>query len=550
MMSHFQRPTLFFILALSWAGNLISTCSARGCHTSFRRAWRDLSCEEQDDFLGALSLVKDTGVYDEFIEIHAGVAAQTHAPAEFLPWHRWFLHNFEKLLQETTGKCIYLPYWDWERDAGWESWSDVMNPATFGSWGQNGCVSSGVLTWNDNFNWNPGVNGGGFTCVQREFMGGRSFTGEAQILGMISNYNQFADTTGNARGQSQGNPAARGSTNSFRVELENGPHMLVHALIGGHMRNNWSPADPLFYLHHTNVDRIWAMWQDYWDHDLLDVDELTSPWHYDSDWGLDSQMPFWHAGRISDWDFRMRYNSTYSDIPTVRDVMSNDSPLFAVRYSNSYLNSLMPDYEPNPRWFTPASDSVPVRCDRDDWEWRKKRRMEEQINQETNVEEIKAAASSEASSSTTTTTSSSTTTNTNAFRSSLRGDDAQAIEENPESFYRNPDRFKNNQVGNGMDIRSSNADPIEVTHDYCGRPPVFTMQEDREQWDHFCQVLPQNTTMAERLALMAESNCAARGDPRTDDPEIKERMSNMTMLGNFDAPSSAYECFSRPDAYV
>ncbi len=429
-----------------------------------------------------------------------------------------------------------------------------MNPETFGSWGGTdgwGCVSSGVLTWNENFNFVPGVNGGSGGCVQREFMSSSSFTGEAQILGMISNYNQFADTTGNAAWQSQGNPAARGSTNSFRVELENGPHMLVHALIGGHMRNNWSPADPLFYLHHTNVDRIWAMWQDYWDHDLVDVNNYTAPWHYDSEWGLDQQMPFWHADRISNWDFRMNYTDSEPAIPTVRDVMDNDGPIMSVRYPNSYLNSLMPDYEPNSRWFTAATDSVPVRCDRDDWERRKKRRLEEQLNPETNLEEIKAAAS-DASSTTSSDESSSTGdihVSSEPFRSSLRGADAQAIEENPESFFRPADRFKNNIVGNGMDTRSSNVDLIEVTHDYCGRPPVFTLQEDREEWDHLCQVLPHNTTMAERLALMAESNCDRKGNPRTDDQKIKERI-EITMLKDFDAPSSAYECFSRPDAYT
>ena len=29
----------------------------------------------------------------------------------------------------------------------------------------------------------------------------------------------------------------------------------------GHMRNGLSPLDPIFWLHHCNVDRIWAEWQ-------------------------------------------------------------------------------------------------------------------------------------------------------------------------------------------------------------------------------------------------------------------------------------------------
>ena len=80
---------LFLALALHFASNLVAFCSARDCHTSFRRAWRDLTCQEQDDFLDAIITVKDSGAYDEFIRVHLSVATRTHGPAEFLPWHRY-----------------------------------------------------------------------------------------------------------------------------------------------------------------------------------------------------------------------------------------------------------------------------------------------------------------------------------------------------------------------------------------------------------------------------------------------------------------------------
>ena len=72
-------------------------CSARDCHTSFRRAWRDLSCQEQDEFLEAIALVKQSGVYDEFVDVHLNTAMFTHGPAEFLPWHR-YVHELVLLL--------------------------------------------------------------------------------------------------------------------------------------------------------------------------------------------------------------------------------------------------------------------------------------------------------------------------------------------------------------------------------------------------------------------------------------------------------------------
>jgi len=87
-----SRSIIFITMTiLYWSTTLLSFCSARDCHTSFRRAWRDLSCQEQDDFLEAVTLVKDSGIYDEFIDVHLEVASLTHGPAAFLPWHRYVL---------------------------------------------------------------------------------------------------------------------------------------------------------------------------------------------------------------------------------------------------------------------------------------------------------------------------------------------------------------------------------------------------------------------------------------------------------------------------
>ncbi len=442
----------------------------------------------------------------------------------------WFIWNFEKLLQQTTGKCIYIPYWDWERDAEDERNADVMHSATFGTWGQSdgrGCPTDGITSWHAPFLDSPGVNNGRSGCVTREFRRDFSFTGESQLLAGISNYDQYADTTGNR----ERNPRP-GTSNGFRHELENGAHRLVHIVIAGHMGTNWSPADPLFYLHHSNVDRIWSMWQDYWDHDTIHPDNYTRPFHYDSDWGLDERLPYEPSRRVSDWDFMMHYPDAEADYPTVRDVMRNDGPVLSVRYQNSYLNTLMPDYEPNPKWFQVATDTVPVKCDRDEWEARRKKRNLE-------YEQKSKGANEEGTSS--------AKPITEFFRSSLRGPDAQEIEDNLDVLFRSPNKLKNATAANGMDARAHSADTVEVTNDYCGQPPVFTLQEDRDEWHRLCLELPATTTMAERLALLAESDCNRRGNPRSDDPELNKGIT-MTAFMDPDAPSASFECFHRPDA--
>jgi tyrosinase len=42
--------------------------------------------------------------------------------------------------------------------------------------------------------------------------------------------------------------------------LEATPHDLVHGFVGGLMGDSRSARDPLFMMHHCNIDRIWWMW--------------------------------------------------------------------------------------------------------------------------------------------------------------------------------------------------------------------------------------------------------------------------------------------------
>ena len=81
--------------------------------------------------------------------------------------------------------------------------------------------------------------------------------------------------------------AAQDNYADFRYKLEGGPHGAIHSAVGGDMspatspngmpphsrspsrmrveeRHRWltlSPKDPIFFLHHAQIDRLWSQWQ-------------------------------------------------------------------------------------------------------------------------------------------------------------------------------------------------------------------------------------------------------------------------------------------------
>jgi tyrosinase len=42
--------------------------------------------------------------------------------------------------------------------------------------------------------------------------------------------------------------------------LEDNPHNNVHNFVGGIMAGAGSSRDPIFMMHHCNIDRIWWLW--------------------------------------------------------------------------------------------------------------------------------------------------------------------------------------------------------------------------------------------------------------------------------------------------
>lgn len=184
-----------------------------------------------------------------------------HNVAAFLPWHRYFLTLYEQSLQQCgyTGNILY---WDWvaAADTKKPSKSAVFDPTT--GFGGNGNVSS--TDWANKCVLDGPFKKGSLSlrywnlevrphCLIRVFEPGYP---EYNITEMIAdNYNSAALAYVNAETTFE----------NFANALENGPHAAVHQGVGnfdGDMGpQSSSPNDPLFFLHHAQVDRLWYLWQ-------------------------------------------------------------------------------------------------------------------------------------------------------------------------------------------------------------------------------------------------------------------------------------------------
>lgn len=136
-----------------------------------------------------------------------------HGSLHFLSWHRYYLYYFERILRAASGSSdLMLPYWDWT--------ANRALPAPF----RDNTAGNPLFESNRN----NAVNGGSLLPASA-----------VATVGVLANT----------------------SFNPFSSSLEGSPHGTVHTSVGGGMSGfNTAGLDPVFWLHHCNVDRLWEVW--------------------------------------------------------------------------------------------------------------------------------------------------------------------------------------------------------------------------------------------------------------------------------------------------
>ena len=117
-------------------------------------------------------------------------------------------------------------------------------------------------------------------------------------------------------------------------------------------------------LHHCNIDRIYALYQDYWNQDLIDKDDLTDN-EYTSgrNYGRDDPLPFLAAGNYPSFF----WTPTSNRPPTPRELHHSYGDLVRVTYANDHLGLVLSNMQNsaystsnNQSWVQISNGEVPV----------------------------------------------------------------------------------------------------------------------------------------------------------------------------------------------
>jgi tyrosinase len=164
----------------------------------------------------------------------------------FLPWHRAYLYNFEKLMQERLdGELVGLPWWDWHSPA-------TISEGIPKSFSDESVDNKPNPLFNFHMNFKARDDQGREVTIDRETK--RNPKPPGVLAEYIRRFHmQLADIPDLYSLQ---------DFSQFSERLRIGWHNSIHNWVGGDMGIvAFAAYDPIFWIHHCNIDRIWAIWQ-------------------------------------------------------------------------------------------------------------------------------------------------------------------------------------------------------------------------------------------------------------------------------------------------
>jgi tyrosinase len=188
------------------------TCGDPNDEICVRKDHRMLTADEQTRFLNAFTQINAMNALGPLVDIHSNAVHQMHSNPRFLPWHRIYLLRMESLLM-SVDPTVCLPYWKSSEEQAFPAW---------------------LL---------------GFTPTVNLLSGPHTVTRNIGMFATLPNAAAVAAAMAN------------GTFNPFASAVE-GVHNSGHVWVGGSMGSvPTAPCDPIFWMHHAEIDRIWAAWQ-------------------------------------------------------------------------------------------------------------------------------------------------------------------------------------------------------------------------------------------------------------------------------------------------
>jgi len=341
--------------------------SSLGTPVLVRQDVKDLTPKQKAAFVDAIVKAKKTespfnpgiSYYDQFVLWHktafrcdigwtqqGNFAGAAHNSPTFLPWHRQFLHLFDQMIQKMSGDpTMTTPYWDWTDP---ESTAAVFSPDFFGGNGdpkKEWAVTTGPFRkgeWKITIQDPPELledNNAPKPFLVRHFgafpPGPVSLPTKANVRWTLDGatydhapFDGSSPLKESFRNRLEGwrDPKAAQCDSGWidQSQVAGSPHVMhnvVHLYTGGvwksgdkisqgTMAYNTSPNDPVFFIHHANVDRIWAAW------------ELRGGGHYlpkkgaAYGWNANDTMWPWFDRTINSWFGTERNGYRYASLPT------------------------------------------------------------------------------------------------------------------------------------------------------------------------------------------------------------------------------------------
>jgi tyrosinase len=158
----------------------------------------------------------------------------------FVSWHRTYLYYFERIVRAEVialgGPSDWaLPYWNYDGGGNHNQLPMSFRAPRLHDGTANPLYVAG-RTLIAGAALPSQVTSASFAMSRTHFTGANEFGG-----GTTGPMNRFAGLTG---------------------RLEQTPHNDIHVMIGGLMLDpDQAAGDPIFWLHHCNIDRLWWLWQ-------------------------------------------------------------------------------------------------------------------------------------------------------------------------------------------------------------------------------------------------------------------------------------------------